>query len=238
MNILITGGTGGLGRAVIEQCASEDNNIFFTYCRKKETAEDICRQFPNTTGIFVDLKDKISIDELTTKIPELDIDSLINNAWVGNPQGTHLHKTPIEDFENSIEWNLLPLIQITQTCLATMRKKRFGKIINILTSYLIDVPPAGFAVYAASKAFIRQLSKSICKEYSRYNISSNCILPDFMNTDFGHVEDFQLEQIVSEHPLKKILEPKDAARIIKDVLYSSQQLNGAEIAINAAQHIM
>lgn len=238
MNILITGGTGALGKAIIDTCASEDNKIFFTFCKKKEIEQEICRQYPNLIGLYVDFKDKGSLEELIGRIPDLQIDTLINNAWVGNPQGTHFHKTSIEDFENSFKWNILPLIQITQACLGGMRKRRFGKIINILTSYLIDVPPAGFSVYTASKACIRQLSKCICKEYSRYNITSNCILPDFMNTDFGHVEDFQLEQIVSEHPLKQLLKPKDVAGIVRDVLNSSQQLNGAEIAVNSAQHIM
>jgi len=118
-----------------------------------------------------------------------------------------------------------------------MRRRKFGKIINILTSYLIDVPPTGLSVYTATKAYIRQLSRSISKEYSRYNITSNCILPDYMNTGFGHVENFQLEQMKSTHPLKELLSPDEVAKIVGHLVHSSQQLNGADIPVNA-QHMI
>ena len=119
-----------------------------------------------------------------------------------------------------------------------MRKQKFGKIVNIITSYIIDVPPAGFSVYTATKAYIRQLSKSICKEYGRYNITSNCVLPDYMPTAFGKVEDFQLEQMQAAHPLKKLLQPEEVADVVAHLILLSQQVNGVEFPINAAQNIM
>ena len=102
----------------------------------------------------------------------------------------------------------------------------------------MDVPPTGFSVYTATKAYIRQLSKSWSKELGRFNITSNCILPDYMQTDFGKVEDFQLEQMKEAHPLKKLLQPEEVAGIIVSLLEASQQLNGVEIPVNAAQHII
>ena len=132
----------------------------------------------------------------------------------------------------------MPVIKITQACVKGMRKRKFGKVINIITSYVVDVPPTGFSVYTATKAYIRQLSKSISKELGRFNVTSNCILPDYMQTDFGHVEDFQLEQMKEAHPLKELLKPQEVAEIVCQLLKASQQLNGVEIPINAAQHIM
>ena len=102
----------------------------------------------------------------------------------------------------------------------------------------MDTPPTGFSVYACTKAYLRQLSKTISKELGRFNITSNCLLPEYMNTNFGKVEDFQLEQMVAAHPLKQLLRPEEVAQIIAHVINSSQQLNGVEIPINAAQHIM
>ena len=119
-----------------------------------------------------------------------------------------------------------------------MRKRRYGKIINIITSSVIDTPPAGMSIYASTKAYFRQISKSISKEFARFNITSNCLLPEYMNTNFRKVEDFQLEQMTTSHPLKRLLTPKEVAEIIVHIVNSSQQLNGVEIPINAAQHIM
>ena len=59
-----------------------------------------------------------------------------------------------------------------------------------------------------------------------------------MNTNFGKVADYQLEQMTAVHPLRQLLTPKEVAEIIVHVVNSSQQLNGVEIPINAAQHIM
>ena len=166
------------------------------------------------------------------------IDVLINNAYAGNPQGTHFYKSNPEEFSKAFQTNIIPFICITQACLKGMRKRKFGKIVNIITSYVIDVPPTGFSVYTATKAYIRQLSKSISKELGRFNITSNCILPDYMQTDFGQVEDFQLDQMKDSHPLKELLKPQDVAEFVASFLKASQQLNGAAIPINAAQHII
>ena len=75
------------------------------------------------------------------------------------------------------------------------------------------------------------------KELGRFNITSNCILPDYMQTDFGQVEDFQLEQMKNAHPLKELLKPQEVAEVVCQLLNTTQQLNGVEIPINAAQHM-
>ena len=59
-----------------------------------------------------------------------------------------------------------------------------------------------------------------------------------MNTGFGHVEDFQLEQMKSTHPLKELLDPSEVAEVVYHLIKSSQQINGIDIPINAGQHMM
>ena len=239
MNILITGGSSGLGKALVERLASNpENNVFFTYCSNKEAAMELANQYPNATSYHVDYGDSESVDAFIEQIGSIEIEALVNNAYSGRAQGTHFHKTEIVDFANAFNSNILPTIKVTQACLAGMRKRKYGKIINIITSYVMDVPPAGFSVYASTKAYLRQLSKSISKEYGRYNITANCILPDYMPTAFGKVAEFQLEQMVAAHPLKKLLQPEEVADVVVSVLQASQQLNGVEIPINAAQHIL
>lgn len=239
MNILITGGSSGLGRAMVEKLAPvEDYHIIFTYCHNIDAAKYLENSYKNVQAYPLDYNDLDSIDRLVNEIPHLNIDILINNAYAGTALGTHFHKTDINDFTTAFNTNIIPFIKITQACLSYMRKQKFGKIVNIITSYVIDVPPAGFSVYTATKAYIRQLSKSICKEYGRYNITSNCILPDYMPTAFGKVEDFQLEQMQAAHPLKKLLQPEEVADVVAHLILLSQQVNGVEFPINAAQNIM
>lgn len=239
MNILITGGSSGLGRAVVEMLASvPENKVYFTFCHNIEAVKEIGSRFNNIEAFCVDFESNESTDAFSSEIEQLDIDVLINNAYSGEAQGTHFHKTTIDDFCDAFNYNIIPTIKVTQACLLGMRKRKYGKIINVITSYVMDVPPSGFSVYASTKAYLRQLSKSISKEYGRYNITSNCILPDYMPTSFGKVSEFQLEQMLSVHPLKRLLQPVEVAGVIVSVINASQQLNGVEIPINAAQHII
>ena len=239
MNIIITGGSSGLGKALVEACAaSAEHQVLFTYCRHEDEAQALAGKYANVRAVQVDFTDEASVDQFIQFLSNEQVDVLINNAYAGTAQGVHFHKTAPDDFSKAFHDNVMPVIRITQACAQGMRKRKFGKIINIITSYVMDVPPTGFSVYTATKAYIRQLSKSWSKELGRFNITSNCILPDYMQTDFGKVEDFQLEQMKEAHPLKKLLQPEEVAGIIVSLLEASQQLNGVEIPVNAAQHII
>ena len=239
MNIIITGGSSGLGKALVEACAaSAEHQVLFTYCRHEDEAQALAGKYANIRAVQVDFTDEASVGLFVQRLADEQVDVLINNAYAGTAQGVHFHKTAPDDFSKAFHDNVMPVIRITQACAQGMRKRKFGKIINIITSYVIDVPPTGFSVYTATKAYIRQLSKSWSKELGRFNITSNCILPDYMQTDFGKVEDFQLEQMKEAHPLKTLLQPEEVAGIIVSLLGASQQFNGVEIPINAAQHMM
>lgn len=237
MNILVTGGSSGLGRAIVEKCAGHGNNVYFTYNSKQNAADELMSDYPDVHAIQANFHDPNSVRRLVAQIPTLDVDVLVNNAYAGTPQGTYFHKTPIEDFEQSFQINLLPVIRITQACISVFRAKKFGKIINVLTSYLLDLPPMGFAVYTADKAYLQQLSHCWCKENAKFNITSNCVMPEYMQTTFATVDERIVEQMEQAHPLKRLLQPAEVADVIVSVMNASQQLNGVAIPINAARHI-
>ncbi len=239
MNILITGGSTGLGKALVETCAANaDDQVIFTYCRHEDEAQALAARFQNVRAVMVDFCDPQSVAQLVQSLESEAVDILINNAYAGQAQGLHFYKTEPEAFLTAFQQNVMPVISLTQACLKGMRKRKFGKIINIITSSVIDVPPTGYAVYAATKAYIRQLSKSWSKEMARFNITSNCILPDYMQTTFEPMEDFQLEQMRNVHPLKELLKPEEVAEVVYRMIQMTQQVNGVEIPINAGQHMI
>ena len=241
MNILVTGGNSGLGRATVNQLAKEGHKVYFSYLPSEQCtqeANEMVKADDNLVAMPLNFCDKISVDDFCSHINGWEIDVLVNSAYAGKAQGTHFYKTPADDYLVAFENNVIPTIRITQTCLEGMRKRKYGKIINIITSYVIDTPPIGMSIYTATKAYLRQISRSISKEFGKFNITSNCLLPEYMNTNFGKVEDFQLEQMKAAHPLKRLLTPEEVAQVIVNFVNSSQQLNGIEMPINAAQHIM
>ena len=229
-----------MGKAVV--CAlstTAEHKVYFTYNRHGDEADALAREHPNVIALKCDYTNADEIRDLEQAIPSFNLDVLINNAYVGLPQGTHFHKTDPESFAKSFQHNVIPLIRITQSAILGFRKKKFGKIINILTAALTNIPPTGYAIYASNKAYIMQLSKSWSHEYAKYNISSNCISPDFMLTNLStSVDERVIEQMQARHPLKKLLAPADVADTVVYLVNTSQQVNGIHVVINAAQNIL
>lgn len=240
MNILVTGGSSGLGKSIVSALSgNHENRVFFTYNRHESEAKAIADEYPNVTAIKCGFANDKEVCELVNKISLLDLDVLINNAFVGSAQGKHFHKSDSNSFLKSFENNIIPTIRITQSAIEVFKAKKFGKIINILTAYLVNLPPIGFSIYTANKAYMQQLSKSWNSEYARYNITSNCLSPDFMQTSFtSNVDERVIEQMQSEHPLKTLLTPDEVAESVVYLVNSSQQINGAHIVINAAKNIL
>lgn len=240
MNILVTGGSSGLGKAIVEKTASDKNNfIYFTYYSHRETADMLMEKYPNTKGVSCNFKDHNSYEVLLPLLAQWDLDVLINNAYAEKPHGIHFHKLTETDILDSFKCNVLPVIAITQKVLETFRKKKSGKIITVLTAYLLNQPPLGYALYSSNKAYLHQLSRSWSKEYIKYGITSNCVSPEFMETEFTNDTDSRIiEQLRAEHPLKKLLTPEEVAHCIDYLIHASNQINGVNIPINAGMNII
>jgi 3-oxoacyl-[acyl-carrier protein] reductase len=242
MNILITGGSSGLGKTTVELLAKESKHqVWFTYYPSEKDIENVdvmIKEFNNVTALKVDFCDVESVENLCFQIEKIDIDVLVNSTYVGFPRTTHFHKIKPKDFLDSFSQNLIPIIKITQAAINIFKQKKYGKIINVLTSYLINLPPVGCSIYIANKSYLQALSKAWNKEYTRFNITSNCILPEYMQTDFGKVDERVVEQMTMDHPFKKLLTTDEVASVIKFLIDASQQINGVNIPINAAQNII
>lgn len=240
MRILVTGGTGGVGKAIVEQLANNTiNTVYFTYRNSEETANAITSELKNTIAYKCDQTKSEDLKALCDTIPEWNLDALINNAWTGNPEGVRFHKLTNEMLVEGFNNNILPIISITQAALETFRKKKDGRIITVLTSSLIGTPPLGYGKYGAEKAYIEQMSKTWSKEYIKYGITSNCISPNFMQTNFTNDTDERvIEQLIDSHPLKEILKPEQVAKIVVSLLGMPKHVNGVNIPVNAGINIL
>jgi 3-oxoacyl-[acyl-carrier protein] reductase len=239
MNILITGGASGLGASITKKLASNpDNNVYFTYSLSRQNALEIEKDYKNTKGLCCDFKNKSSIDSLLSQMDSLDLDILINNAYTGL-QKKHFHKVSPDFFMESFSSNIIPTIQFTQKALLIFRKKKFGKIITVLSSAIINTPPIGWSEYVATKNYLLSLSKSWATENINFNISSNCISPSFMKTALTSDTDERiLEEMEKNHPLNKLLTTEEVAESIAFMTQSSQHINGTNLLLNAGSNVI
>lgn len=236
MNILITGGTSGLGKATVELLAKDGHQIFFSYLATEDfttVAREMEHGHNNVKAVPLNFCETESVNSFCEQIKGWDIDVLVNCTYVGKPQTTYFDKIEPEEFLKAFDINIIPTVKITQAAIKVMKKKRFGKIINIITEAVIGLPPMGYTLYAANKAYLMELSNVWNKEYTRYNVTSNCILPAYMQTNFATVDERILEQMQMEHPLKKLLTVDEVAQTVKFFVDASQQVNGVKLPINA-----
>lgn len=239
MKIVITGGASGLGAAITEKLAQDsDNFVLFTFNSSQQSAALLETRFKNTKGLKVDFNDESSIDTLLEEIDRIQPDVLINNGITGFIQN-HFHKIDPKEFITSFERNIFPVIKITQKFITISRKRKSGKIITILSSAIVNKPQIGWSEYTANKSYLHMLSKSWAVENAPFGITSNCISPSFMDTKLTGIIDRRLvETIVQGNPNKKLLTEGEVADAVYFLVFSSPQINGINMIINAASDLV
>ena len=180
-NILITGASGGIGNEIVKKFVSLGGNVLGTGT-KTEKLDKIKKQYPNIKVKKFDISEHSRIEEFVDDVNlELgSIDILINNA------GTNIDNLSLrmkdEEWKKVIDINLTSTFLLSKHSIKKMLKNKFGRIVNI-TSIVGHTGNLGQSNYAASKAAIIAMSKSLAIEYAKKNITVNCISPGFIDSD-------------------------------------------------------
>lgn len=216
-NIIITGGSRGIGRGIAIVLAKHGANIAFTYSSSVDSAisltEEIsalnvkCKGYQSNAANFEDSQKLV--DQILLDFDNIDV--LINNA--GITKDNLLMRMTEEDFDKVIDVNLKSVFNMVKAVQRTFLKNRSGSIINI--SSIVGVKGnAGQANYAASKAGIIGFSKSIALELGSRNIRSNVIAPGFIQTEMTEkLNQDVVNQWISGIPLKRGGTTEDVANL-------------------------
>ena len=123
MKILITGGSSGLGKSLLETISSS-HEVHFTYNSSLKSASEITSKFKNSNSYKCDFTNETELKNFLNKIKDIDFDELINNYYSGVFLGKHFSKTDSSDFLDVYKNNIIPVIEITQVLLKTFKKKK------------------------------------------------------------------------------------------------------------------
>ena len=178
---LVTGASGGIGAAIAESLHRRGAALAISGTRL-EPLEQLARDLGGQTVVIpANLGDRAAIDELAAKAEAAlgGIDILVNNAGVTRDQ--LFIRMSDDDWQTVLDVNLTAAFRLTRACLRGMMKRRFGRIISI-TSVVGATGNAGQANYAASKAGLVAMSKSLAAEVASRNITVNCVAPGFITT--------------------------------------------------------
>lgn len=213
--VLITGGSRGIGEAIVRHLAENGATVIFTYRSSAESSAKIADEL-NGKGFTVeymqsDASDYNACETLVNDIIEKHgrIDVLVNNA--GITQDTLMLRMSEEQWDKVIEVNLKSVFNLTKHILKPMMRQRSGSIIN-MSSVVGVFGNAGQANYAASKAGIIGFTKSIAKEVGSRNIRCNAIAPGFIETEMtGQLNEKVVEEYYKSIPLKRFGATKEIA---------------------------
>lgn len=234
-NIIVTGGSRGIGRCIVENLAREENNVILNYNKSEKQAKKIQNDLKNE-GIIIEIyKADVSKKEEVKKMVEFaleklgKIDVLINNAGIARLQ--MFQDVTEEDWEEMINTNLKSAFYMCQEVIPNMIHKKSGCIINISSIWGL-VGASCETVYSISKAGMDALTKSLAKELGPSNIRVNSIAPGVIDTDMNnHIDERIKNEIKNETPLGKIGKTIDIYRCVK-WLIEDEFTTGQVISVN------
>ena len=211
INIILTGSTGGIGGAILETLYNSNANIIATGTNQ-DKLNKIKEKFSKVITKKFDILEHNSIEKFVDECSDIfqnKIDVLINNAGVTNDNLTIRMK--LNEWNKVINLNLTSTFLISKNVIKKMLKNKNGKIINI-TSVVGHTGNIGQANYAASKAGLIGMSKSLALEYGKKNIKINCISPGFIKSEMTEkINDNFKQTLLDKISLERFGIPEDIA---------------------------
>ena len=234
-NIIVTGGSRGIGKCLVENLAREGHNVLLNYNKSEKKAKKIQSDLKEE-GITIEIfKADVSKREDVKKMIQFciekygKIDVLINNAGIAKLQ--MFQDITESDWNEIIDTNLKSAFYACQEVVPNMIHQKSGCIINISSIWGL-VGASCETVYSVSKAGIDALTKSLAKELGPSNIRVNSIAPGVINTDMNSKLDEQIiDEIKSETPLERIGNTIDIYRCVKWLL-EDEFTTGQVISVN------
>jgi 3-oxoacyl-[acyl-carrier protein] reductase len=220
MKALITGASGGLGGAIARALHRQGAQVALSGTRR-ETLEQLSAELGHATVLPCNLRDKEQIEQLVPAAEAAmgSLDILVNNA--GLTQDGLFVRLRDEEWDHVMTVNLTAAFRLSRAALRAMMKQRFGRIIAITSVVGVTGNP-GQANYAASKAALIGMSKSLAAEVASRNITVNCVAPGFIATAMTDaLNDKQKQAILARVPTNRLGLPDEVAAAV--VFLASQE---------------
>ena len=236
-NILITGASGGIGNELVKKFVSLGGNVLGSGT-KTEKLDLLKKKYPNIKVKKFNMEEHSRVEEFIDNVSlELGgLDILINNA------GTNMDNLSLrmkdDEWKKVIDINLTSTFLLSKHAIKKMLKNKFGRIINI-TSVVGHTGNLGQSNYAASKAGIIGMSKSLAIEYAKKNITVNCVSPGFIISDMTlNIAEKVKLYLTSRIPMGKLGTGEDVSNCV--AFLSSEQasyVTGETMHVNGGMYM-
>jgi 3-oxoacyl-[acyl-carrier protein] reductase len=228
---LVTGASRGIGKAIALELARQGAKVFGT-ATSEAGAQGISGD--NLSGKVLDVRSAEACDALLKEIGDIAI--LVNNAGITRDNLALRMKDA--EFDEVVDTNLKAVFRLSRGVMRGMMKARWGRIINI-TSVVGASGNPGQANYAAAKAGVVGMTKSLAAELGSRNITVNCVAPGFIDTDMTRALSEEQRKALLDHvPLGRLGAPEDIAAAVA-YLASPQAgyVTGAVLHVNGGMYM-
>jgi len=235
---LVTGASRGIGQAIATDLASRGVHVTGT-ATSTAGAEAIEAHFAASKlsgqGVVANVDDASSIEALITRLLEQGpIEILVHNAGITRDNLSMRMKDA--DWDAVIETNLSAVFRLSRLVMRPMMKQRFGRIIHV-TSVVGHLGNAGQANYAAAKAGVEGMSRSLARELGSRGITVNCVAPGFIDTDMTRsLGDSVTSGLLAQIPLGRLGRAIEVAHAV-GFLCEADYVTGATIHVNGGMHM-
>lgn len=238
---IVTGGSRGIGRAVVKALAAAGAKVAFTYFKAEEDAKSLLQEIKDKGAEALSFKGDVCDYQLCREFVEQvksyfgGLDFLVNNAGITKDKAFMTMEK--EDWQEVLDINLTGQFNMARSCIVTFLKQKSGNIVNI--SSISGISGIARQVnYSASKAGIIGMSKALAQEVAPYNIRVNCVAPGFIETDMiSGLKDALKEKYLSRIPMVRFGSPDDVAKTVLFLLSEkSAYITGQVIKVDGGLH--
>ena len=214
---VVTGGSRGIGRAIALELGRAGARVLVNYKDNAEAAQAVVAEIGNAFALQADVSTLAGVEAvLAAAEAEGGLELLVNNAGITR-DGLML-RMPDEDWADVLDTNLTSTFRLCRGAAAAMLARRRGAIVN-LTSVSAIMGNAGQANYAAAKAGVVAMTRSLAKEVGRRNIRVNCVAPGFIDTEMTRALPTELLDGVKQMvPLRRLGRPDEVAPMVRFLL--------------------
>lgn len=247
--ILVTGGSRGIGAAMVSSLTSAGAHVLLHYAKSCEKAEALASKVARsgkgrTSLLSADLADPKAAAALWAAAEKAAprIDTLVNNAGLANAVPI---EAPLEEWHKTwglvLQVNLQAAADLARSAIHHFRQQGGGRIINVASRAAHRGETAVGWPYAASKAGLIALTKTIARQYAKENVLAFSIAPGFTDTDMayeGGVTEADVQRIVAEIPLGTMASPQEVGALTAFLCCDHvRHLTGATFDINGASYV-
>ena len=217
---LVTGGTRGIGLSCVEILTNRGFDVYYTG-RSKPI---------DSFGGFLkaDFSTREGISDFCSKISEIKIDVLVNNAGVNNPKP--LSEIDFPDIDWAFNINVIAPLNITKTVVPHMIDNNWGRVINI-GSILGEISREFRSIYSITKSGLVGMTRAHSAEFAKFGVLVNCVAPGYLDTDLTrkNLGPLGMQEISKQIPVGHLGSPRDIAEIVSYLASESSSFTTGQV---------